>query len=96
MGWEKRTLERECDDCGNEDTSSGWYEEESDTWVCTPCYRPVYKLEDGNVFVVIGAVRQALRSAGKKKEADEFVERAMASGSYEAVLVMVHDYVEVV
>jgi hypothetical protein len=50
---------------------------------------------DGNVFSVIGRVRQALRAAGQSERAREFVERAFATGSYDEVLALCFDYVEV-
>jgi hypothetical protein len=62
-----------------------------------PAHRPVAHLigEDGNVFHVIGVVRRALRNAGQADRASEFVERASGSRSYDEVLAMLHDYVEV-
>ena len=51
--------------------------------------------EDGNVFSIIGRVASALRRAGMRDEADEFVERALASRSYDEALTLVFDYVEV-
>lgn len=56
--------------------------------------RPKCELTDGNVFAIIGAVCQALKRAGKKEKAQEFQARALTAGSYEAVLILVHDYVE--
>lgn len=50
---------------------------------------------DGNVFAVIAAVRFALREAGLDDRAHEFRERAFAAASYEDVLRLVHEYVEV-
>lgn len=50
---------------------------------------------DGNVFSVIGAVRRALVSAGQRDQARAFVERAMKADSYDAVLALCFDYVEV-
>lgn len=51
--------------------------------------------EDGNVFNVIGRVRRALRDAGQGERAREFVERAFRCGSYDEVLQLVLEYVEV-
>ena len=51
--------------------------------------------EDGNVFNVIGRVAKALRLAGQKNRADEWIERAMIQESYGAVLALANDYVEV-
>ena len=50
---------------------------------------------DGNVFAIIGSVRQALRDAGQPERASEFVRRAFAAGSYDAVLQLCFEYVEV-
>jgi hypothetical protein len=50
---------------------------------------------DGNVFAVIGRVRQALLEAGKPERSAEFVRRAFASRSYDAVLALCFEYVEV-
>ena len=49
---------------------------------------------DGNVFSIIGLVRRALKDAGEDERASEFVARAFASKSYDAVLALVFDYVE--
>ena len=51
--------------------------------------------EDGNVFNVIGRVRRALRNAGQEEQAREFVERAFRCGSYDEVLRLVLEYVDV-
>jgi len=51
--------------------------------------------EDGNVFNVIGRVRRALLDAGQDDEAREFVERAFRCASYDEVLRLVLEYVEV-
>lgn len=50
---------------------------------------------DGNVFSIIGNVVIALREAGQKKQAKEFSDKAFASGSYDAVLRLVPEYVQV-
>lgn len=50
---------------------------------------------DGNVFSIVGRVRRALTAAGQEDRAREFVERAFRSGSYEAVLALCLEYVEV-
>jgi hypothetical protein len=59
--------------------------------------RPTCRLvgTDGNVFAVIGRVRQALLEAGQPERAAEFVRRAFASRSYDAVLALCFEYVEV-
>lgn len=51
--------------------------------------------DDGNVFAVIGRVRRALRNAGQTDRAREFVDRAFAAKSYDEVLAMLPEYVDV-
>lgn len=50
---------------------------------------------DGNVFFIIGAVRRALNQAGQHEKAKEFSGRAMKAASYDAVLQMCFEYVDV-
>ncbi len=50
---------------------------------------------DGNVFAIIGRVREALRAAGQADRAAEFTSRAFAAGSYDAVVRLCFEYVEV-
>ena len=50
---------------------------------------------DGNVFAIIGTVRRALERAGQRERASEFVAKAMQSKSYEEVLALCFDYVDV-
>ena len=50
---------------------------------------------DGSVFSIIGRVRRALEADGQEARAREFVERAFRSASYEAVLALCLEYVEV-
>lgn len=59
--------------------------------------RPVCRLvgTDGNAFAVIGLVRQTLRRAGRPERAIEFVERAFRLGSYDELLRLCFEYVEV-
>lgn len=59
--------------------------------------KPVCKLvgTDGNVFAIIGRVRDALRAAGQAARAAEFVERAFSAGTYDEVLRLCMEYVEV-
>ena len=52
--------------------------------------------EDGNVFSIIGKVSRELKKAGFKDEMREFQERAFKSKSYDDVLQLVLEYVEVV
>ena len=59
--------------------------------------KPTCKLigEDGNVFNLIGLTSRTLKEAGQRPEANEFTERAFACHSYDAVLVLIQEYVEV-
>ena len=59
--------------------------------------KPSCKLigKDGNVFNIIALVRKALREAGQPEKAKEFSERAFAAKSYDAVLGMADEYVEI-
>lgn len=59
--------------------------------------KPACKLvgTDGNVFSIIGRVKQALKKAGQDDRASEFVKRAFAAGSYDEVLALCTDYVDV-
>jgi len=50
---------------------------------------------DGNVFAVIGAVGRALRSAGLHDRAAEFQRRAFGAHSYDEVLALCFDFVDV-
>jgi len=51
---------------------------------------------DGNVFSIIGRVKRALNRAGQDDRAREFVKRAFAAGSYDEVLRLCLEFVEVV
>lgn len=59
--------------------------------------KPVCKLigKDGNAFSIIGNVSRTLKKAGQKEKAKEFTEKAMEQPSYDDLLILVHDYVEV-
>ena len=59
--------------------------------------KPVCRLTgtDGNVFSVIANVSRALKGANLPDEAEEFKNKALACQSYEAVLTLCHDYVDV-
>lgn len=61
-----------------------------------PKEKPVCKLvgEDGNIFSIMGRARRALRDVGMIKEAKEMTERITKSGSYDAALQIVMEYVE--
>ena len=50
---------------------------------------------DGNVFAIMSKVSKTLKQAGYKVKADEFVNKAMCQNSYEDVLVLCSDYVDV-
>lgn len=62
-----------------------------------PPHRPPCRLigTDGNVYSIIGRVRRALQEDGQEDRAREFVERAFTCGSYDAVLGLCLEYVEV-
>jgi hypothetical protein len=51
--------------------------------------------EDGNIFFVLGRVRQALKASGKNDQVQEVSERVMASGSYDEALRIIMEYVDV-
>lgn len=51
--------------------------------------------ENGNVYNVIGIVMKALRRSGGKALADEFQTKAFAKNSYDEVLALCFEYVEV-
>jgi hypothetical protein len=51
--------------------------------------------QDGNVFAIIGSVSKALKRDGQPERAKEFTEKALKSKSYDDVLSLVLDYVEV-
>lgn len=59
--------------------------------------KPVVKLigENGNVFNLISIVKRALVDNGMEKEANEVVERAYKCQSYDEVLSMFTEYVEI-
>ena len=59
--------------------------------------RPTCQLTgtDGNVFAIIGRVRQALLDAGEEDRARAFVEQAFRAGSYDEVLRLCMEFVEV-
>lgn len=50
---------------------------------------------DGNVFAIIGTVSQALKRARLPEKAMEFESRAMDSSSYDEVLSLCSEFVEV-
>jgi len=60
--------------------------------------KPVCKLvgTDGNVFHIINKVSDCLRKAGRKEQASEFIDKAFKAPSYDRVLQLCLEYVEVV
>jgi hypothetical protein len=50
---------------------------------------------DGNVFAIIGTVSSSLKQAGLTDKAKEFTGRAFNAGSYDEVLAMTFEYVDV-
>lgn len=52
--------------------------------------------QDGNVFNVIGLVGRALTRAGLKDKAKEFSGKAFSAGSYDEVIALAQEYVEVI
>jgi len=50
---------------------------------------------DGNVFVIIGTVSKTLKRAGLNDKAKEFNEKAMQQESYDNVLRLCFEYVDV-
>jgi hypothetical protein len=59
--------------------------------------KPTCKLTgtDGNVFALIGKVSGCLKKNGLKDDAKTFEGKAFASKSYDAVLRLISEYVEV-
>lgn len=51
--------------------------------------------EDGNVFNLIGIVSRTLEKNKLKLEAKEFRNKAIKCGSYDEVLVLIQEYVEI-
>ena len=59
--------------------------------------KPKCKLigEDGNVFNLIGIVNSTLKKAGMKEKAKEFTAKAFNCKSYDEVLQLIQEYVDV-
>lgn len=59
--------------------------------------KPSCKLigENGNVFNLIGLASKALKKAGLKDRCSEMQEKCFAAGSYDEVLRILMEYVEV-
>lgn len=60
-------------------------------------YKPTCQLTgtDGNVFSIIGRVHHTLVKAGLHDTANEFMDKALGAESYDHVLQLCFDYVEV-
>ena len=50
---------------------------------------------DGNVYAIVGRVNSTLKRAGLEERAAEFRRKALDSGSYDAVLKLCFEYVDV-
>ena len=59
--------------------------------------KPITKLvgENGNVFNLIGIASVALKNAGLRDQAKEMSKKCFEAGSYDEVLQIVMDYVDV-
>ena len=53
------------------------------------------KLEDGNVFAIIGQVSRALKGAGLRDLAKEYTNRVFDSASYSEALSITMEYVTI-
>ena len=51
--------------------------------------------QDGNVFLIIGKVSKALKKAGFQELADEYLNRTMSADSYNHVLQITMEYVNI-
>ena len=51
--------------------------------------------QDGNAFAIIGAVSKTLKNNGLTQEAKEFTNKAFSCESYDHLLQLVREYVEV-
>lgn len=52
--------------------------------------------QDGNAFAIIGAVSKTLKQNGLGEEAKEFSDKAFQCESYDHLLQLVQEYVEIV
>lgn len=59
--------------------------------------KPMCKLigTNGNVFAIIGKVSQTLKNVGLTGKAEEFSNKALDCKSYDNVLQLCHEYVEI-
>ena len=80
------------DDDADRDNPFRAFEDDDDA----PDGKPACQLtgEDGNAFAVIGRVSAALTDTGLGDQAAEFRARAVASGSYDALLNLCRAYVD--
>jgi hypothetical protein len=69
----------------------------NDNEVISMSEKPKCKLvgEDGNVFAIIGNISKTLKSANQADKAKEFTTKAFKAGSYDEVLAMAFEYVDV-
>ncbi len=51
--------------------------------------------EDGNAFAIMGRVKKELNRAGLKDEAKEYIEKCLKAGSYDELLTITTETVEV-
>ncbi len=60
--------------------------------------KPVVQLsgQDGNVFNLISIVRLALKEQVSREKAEEFTARAVQCESYDEVLSLIQEYVDVI
>jgi hypothetical protein len=87
-----------CPECGgdvDEDSKCGW--RPTDARPNINAELPVCNLTDcdGNVFAIIGRVCRTLKRAGQADRADEFSAKAVSAKSYDAVLQLCFEFVDV-
>jgi len=89
--------EEEYDDTDDWDEDSEDEDDESDFESKISNSKPRCKLSgtDGNVFAVIGNVRDTLKRAGLKEQAENFSSKAFKQHSYQDVLALCFEYVDV-
>ena len=51
--------------------------------------------EDGNIFHLMGLASRTLRENGQSEQASDMCARIMASGSYDAALCIIGEYVNI-
>ncbi len=59
--------------------------------------KPICRLsgKDGNVYSVIGRVTSVLNRSGQREKAEEFTKQALSAESYDAVIKLCFDFVDV-